>query len=575
LPTLPLDCDDTLLALARGFCDHEAAHIRHTDFEALRIAKLTPTQTHLWNSLEDWRVEELLASIFPGCHRHFQRLIQQFFGEKDGGGTNPALSVLDWVLLTVRSWAFPALEQQRDREAAVIDRTFPGLRAMLETVLVSIRQRCRSTKETIAYALELAAIIEKYAKHQQAPEENKPSKAKKPDSQKTEAQTEEQADGHSEAQAAGHEDAHADAQADGQDDSTDCASEPEKEGSTDSQAQSLRSESTRQLMDLLQAAADDLPQHLGELMAQSLNSQQAKNAQRGLSVARVGSKTTSALPDALREAALKSCVALRTRLQALLQAKAQQFYNTGRRGKLNTQRLYALAVNNPRVFIKSGEKSLTSTAVHLLLDCSGSMCGPKMELASLACYAVAKALEGCKGVNVGVTVFPAHGFHTDGESVAQIVRHGERVHHNFALYPACNTPLAESLWWVMQQMYPLREARKIILMLSDGAPDSLPATEHVLNKAKTLGFEMLGLGIQDNSMAHLLPKGSRIIDDLQSLAPAMFDMLQKAFWKEKSSGLRVYASVQQSEGVPPMNWLPWIPVVIAVLHTIKEIMDDD
>lgn len=39
LPTLPLDCDAELLALARGFLDHEAAYIRYTDFEALQAAR--------------------------------------------------------------------------------------------------------------------------------------------------------------------------------------------------------------------------------------------------------------------------------------------------------------------------------------------------------------------------------------------------------------------------------------------------------------------------------------------------------------------------------------------------------
>ena len=37
------------------------------------------------------------------------------------------------------------------------------------------------------------------------------------------------------------------------------------------------------------------------------------------------------------------------------------------------------------------------------------------------------------------------------------------------------TPMAESLWWVMQQMCLLRENRKIILIITDGEPDSIPA----------------------------------------------------------------------------------------------------
>ena len=153
-----------------------------------------------------------------------------------------------------------------------------------------------------------------------------------------------------------------------------------------------------------------------------------------------------------------------------------------------------------------------------------------MELASLACYAVSKALEGCKGVNVGVTLFPANcsPTHPHERTVAPLVRHRDRVHHNFSMYSVGNTPLAESLWWVMQQMHPLRESRKIILVLSDGAPDSVPAALHAFKMGKALGFEMMGLGIQDNSLMRLLPKSSRTIDNLHDLAPAMFDMLQKA-----------------------------------------------
>ena len=548
LPTLPLDCDETLLALARGYCDHEAAHIRHTDFEALRLAQLTPTQTHLWNSIEDWRVETQLASIFPGCRRQFQRLIQMFFGkEDDGTGTNPALSILNWVLRTVRAWDLPAIAWQRDKEAAVVDSIFPGLRAKLESVLSRVQQSCRSTKESIGYALELADIIAKYVQQQAQAQQDAKQKAKPPMSgtfvdpgqqeegkksdtedspDKADTQKTDEEQGTPDTPDDLESEAQSDEPTEGADDSTDSVSQADDEDASDSEAQSHQSEPTQQLTELLQASAKVLPKQLGELMAESLNAQLKTCVQHGLSVARIGRKSTTPLPDTLREDALKSCVALRARLQALLQAKAQKPCVTGRRGKLHTQRLYALAVNNPRVFIKPGEKLLTSTAVHLLLDCSGSMQGGRMELASLACFAVAAALGGCKGVNVGVTLFPAHS--ADEKTVAPLVRHGERVHRKFNMCSFGNTPLAESLWRVMQQMYPLREERKIILVLSDGAPDSIPATHHAFNRGEAMGFEMMGLGIQDNHMSRLLPKTSRTIDDLQGLAPAMFDMLQKA-----------------------------------------------
>lgn len=67
LPSLPVDCVPKMLALAKGFTDHEAAHIRHTDFDALQAANLDPVTFNLFNCLEDWRVEKKLPAIFPGC----------------------------------------------------------------------------------------------------------------------------------------------------------------------------------------------------------------------------------------------------------------------------------------------------------------------------------------------------------------------------------------------------------------------------------------------------------------------------------------------------------------------------
>ncbi|MBB5144567.1 hypothetical protein HNQ38_002683 [Desulfovibrio intestinalis] len=52
-----------------------------------------------------------------------------------------------------------------------------------------------------------------------------------------------------------------------------------------------------------------------------------------------------------------------------------------------------------------------------------------------------------------------------------------------------------------------------------------------MNVAQKLGFEVYGLGIRDEHIAHLLPQTSRVINDLSDLAPVMFDMLQTALLK--------------------------------------------
>lgn len=123
LPALPLDSEESLIALARGFLDHEAAHIRHTDFQELSAASLTPLKKHIWNSIEDWRVEHALADIYPGCGYNFRWLMRREFLEKaEEAGNNPAFSILNWILLTLRSWDVPELRERCEEEARTVDR---------------------------------------------------------------------------------------------------------------------------------------------------------------------------------------------------------------------------------------------------------------------------------------------------------------------------------------------------------------------------------------------------------------------------------------------------------------------
>ena len=100
--------------MIKGYCDHESAHIRETDFEILRKAKLTPFQHNLFNILEDWRVEERLSARYPGCRENFRCLIQKLFGTQKAGDITPAFSILNTILLTVRSWSVDAIIPRRE-----------------------------------------------------------------------------------------------------------------------------------------------------------------------------------------------------------------------------------------------------------------------------------------------------------------------------------------------------------------------------------------------------------------------------------------------------------------------------
>ena len=159
LPALPLDSEPELITMIKGYTDHESAHIRETDFEILRKANLTPFQHNLFNILEDWRVEERLSARYPGCRENFRYLIQKLFGTQKAGDTNPAFSILNTILLTVRSWSVNAIIPRRESVAKTMERHYPGLRKALDGILDRVRDSCKDTGDSIQYALELEQAI--------------------------------------------------------------------------------------------------------------------------------------------------------------------------------------------------------------------------------------------------------------------------------------------------------------------------------------------------------------------------------------------------------------------------------
>ena len=166
LPALPLDSEPELITMIKGYCDHESAHIRETDFKILRKAKLTPFQHNLFNILEDWRVEERLSARYPGCRENFRHLIQKLFGTQKAGDTNPAFSILNTILLTVRSWSVDAIILRRESVAKTMERHYPGLRKALDGILDRMRDSCKDTGDCIRYTLELEQAILQWCSEQ-------------------------------------------------------------------------------------------------------------------------------------------------------------------------------------------------------------------------------------------------------------------------------------------------------------------------------------------------------------------------------------------------------------------------
>jgi hypothetical protein len=512
LPGLPVDMDGTNLNLIRGYTDHESAHIRDTDFDALKTASLTPLEKTVWNCLEDWRVENRLASVFPGCRENFQWLIKHLFLPRTGDDSpvqkseSPAMNILEWLLLTVRSWDVPELAEQRDQLQAAVESGFPGLTLELEPVLCSIPARCHSTGEAIAIAREITAILQRYVSflQEKAGEAGDRNGGNTGDSQNTKNSEE--------------------------------LGKPEGPGDAGDWAGGKREKianALQNLNSLLSAGENDLPEDFGSIL-QNAVSNACDNGRERLRVAVVSGKNTCSLVQGEMDASRKATTALRTRLQALMQSVRSVRNHSGYAGALDSRRLHLLATGSARVFLRRGERLGVNTAAHLLLDCSSSMGGGRMSLASQTCFAVASALQGIRGVSLGVTAFPGRPVKDEhspsrqnDDTVAPILRHGQKIHADFGMAGEGGTPLAPALWWVLQQLYFLPEPRKIVLLITDGVPDDFAAARTAVKGIRNHGVEVYGIGMMTDSVFNLLPETyARKITDINELAPAVFGILQ-------------------------------------------------
>ena len=164
LPSLPTDGDATLLGLAKGFIDHESAHLRATDFDLVKQAKLTPLEKHVWNMLEDYVAEHKLAAIYPGCRHNLNWLLKHLFVDEheSNQGIDPGVQLLNWMLLKIRSWDLGEIGLCCDLAAKDVDEHFPGLLPKLEVVLNTVPSKCQNTKDCITTAHELVKLLQQH-----------------------------------------------------------------------------------------------------------------------------------------------------------------------------------------------------------------------------------------------------------------------------------------------------------------------------------------------------------------------------------------------------------------------------
>lgn len=251
-------------------------------------------------------------------------------------------------------------------------------------------------------------------------------------------------------------------------------------------------------------------------------------------------------------------------LERSISAQSRSFWKPGQRsGKLHAANLHRLRVEDSRVFRKLEEHTAKDAAVSLVVDCSGSMAGDKIVIASQAAYALASTLDRMNIPNevIGFTtgrggsrwsltpseVEASRGvYYSRYEPIVMPLIKGfdEKIttehKKRFAWMPHASGQMfmnnidGESLEYAAQRLAKRREKRKIMIVLSDGAPacngDSSACAAHTKQVVKTLensGMEVFGIGIMSRAVQHFYTKNA-VIDDVNSLPAVVMNQLKQA-----------------------------------------------
>lgn len=272
-------------------------------------------------------------------------------------------------------------------------------------------------------------------------------------------------------------------------------------------------------------------------------------------------------------------------LRRLIAAKSQNKRIPGmRRGRLHGSSLHRILAGDDRVFFRRETAPSLDTAISLVLDCSGSMRGGRMTLATEAAYAIGSVLN-----RLGIA-FECLGFTTAGhdhpdykewsskkyqkevavaDAVAPIYRYqpismpkfkefDERwnptVQRRFAhVFNKNGHSLGKVNWggtpegcaneFAARRLLQRKEARKIMITMTDGEATAEPFSYYnhasgwsqnpgfqrsrsVVKQIEAAGIDLIGIGIQHNAPS-LYYNNSMVINSLDEMPAQLLALLKK------------------------------------------------
>ncbi|HCM0508984.1 VWA domain-containing protein [Vibrio parahaemolyticus] len=508
IPTANPD-DPHYQQIAWGYLAHEAAHIRHTNFDMVQKASSKPIRKALLNIIEDVRIENELAKDYPGTRRSISQVIEYMVDTQQMSvpeQLEPASNLQAWLLFRLRCHflgqkALTPLYQAVDER---VRQLFPAAAMSRLSAMLTAVPSLGSTGEVLKLVDAIVAMLE---------EESRPPQ--------------------DESDADGGDDIGQDASNDSNN-SSDSQTLETDSSATGDVAETGDSDHSDQADNLRQALEASAAQFEPDTFAQvaEVLSEQAEGHQGVTPLSLPQAEQAMLGDEAILTLSASESAQIRARLRGMVQSSQDNRNHAKRQGlRVATHRLAASQAGESRLFIQRQPRIAPNAAVHLLVDISGSMGKPIGEgnrkyfhVANEAALALAMALEGIPGVVPAVSYFP--GIHQD-VSIALLPK--QSVRHRAACFdqkPRGCTPMAQAMWFAANSLLAQKQKRKLMIVLTDGDPDDWAATHDIVDRCRRSGFELLGIGIQTRSVEKFFPQ-SIVINDVKDLKRELFEVTQQ------------------------------------------------
>lgn len=565
IPALPVDGSPSLRTRAYGYGGHEASHVRNTDMDAFAaFAAKGPFAKHILNIIEDIRIERALIAEFPGMAKVLSELVADIVATQPKSFAPPTTDdppeavMAAWLLITRRHRVLKqdALAKADAEAESVFQGMFPpAFRLKLEVLLAGLPYMPggkEATKEAVSVAQAILDLIQHESKKPDPKPKQKPTQGGSQGDQQQQGQQgqQDQSGGSSGKEDGGQSSSDkSGGQAGNPQDAEGSGKGADKEkgnqkgqggnaqGRSDQGAggsgagESSQEPDGSALRELASkgAGADGVPKELATELSDAVRDGLQKEA------ATVGGRVSTlrwtskvgGVGDERRARNLSG--PMRQRLRMLVEDQARVRPRAVRAGnRLMTNRLTRAAMGDSRVFRTQEEARATNAAMHLLLDCSGSMASSAVEV-GVAALALAEAVDTMRDVNLGVSGF-------GGDNLIAMLKHGERMNaltrSRIQGHAGGGTPLAEALVTVGGVLLNQEENRKVLVILTDGAPSGgATASADIIKRLRAQGVIVLGigLGVRTNSfMPQIFGPDHEVIASADEMREAIFRMTQRA-----------------------------------------------